>query len=140
MSGVKLGGRESDLTIPECGLAIMYNQEPSWHQGEREVQARTQVALCKRHTAELRAACAVRPYGLWYVRSALPLQLSAPLAGALLSLSLADSRASQSEHIRDLHKITKIQNIRSRSDHRCRHVDEIIVSLRLYRTPQSVPS
>ena len=23
MSGVKLGGRESDLTIPECGLAIM---------------------------------------------------------------------------------------------------------------------
>ena len=23
MSGVRLGGRESDLTIPECGLAIM---------------------------------------------------------------------------------------------------------------------
>ena len=23
MSGVKLGGRESDLTISECGLAIM---------------------------------------------------------------------------------------------------------------------
>ena len=23
MSGVGLGGRESDLTIPECGLAIM---------------------------------------------------------------------------------------------------------------------
>ena len=23
MSGVKLGGRESNLTIPECGLAIM---------------------------------------------------------------------------------------------------------------------
>jgi hypothetical protein len=23
VSGVKLGGRESDLTIPECGLAIM---------------------------------------------------------------------------------------------------------------------
>ena len=23
MSGVKLGGGESDLTIPECGLAIM---------------------------------------------------------------------------------------------------------------------
>ena len=23
MSGVQLGGRESDLTIPECGLAIM---------------------------------------------------------------------------------------------------------------------
>jgi hypothetical protein len=23
LSGVKLGGRESDLTIPECGLAIM---------------------------------------------------------------------------------------------------------------------
>jgi hypothetical protein len=23
MSGVKLAGRESDLTIPECGLAIM---------------------------------------------------------------------------------------------------------------------
>ena len=24
MSGVRLGGRESDLTIPECGLAIMH--------------------------------------------------------------------------------------------------------------------
>jgi hypothetical protein len=23
VSGVRLGGRESDLTIPECGLAIM---------------------------------------------------------------------------------------------------------------------
>jgi hypothetical protein len=23
VSGVKLGGRESDLTIPDCGLAIM---------------------------------------------------------------------------------------------------------------------
>ena len=26
MSGVRLGGRESDLTIPECGLAIMITQ------------------------------------------------------------------------------------------------------------------
>ena len=25
MSGVRLGGRESDLTIPECGLAIMHH-------------------------------------------------------------------------------------------------------------------
>ena len=30
MSGVKLGGRESDLTIPECGLAIMVG---SWCTG-----------------------------------------------------------------------------------------------------------
>ena len=28
MSGVKLGGRESDLTIPECGLAIMSDPNP----------------------------------------------------------------------------------------------------------------
>ena len=28
MSGVKLGGRESDLTIPECGLAIMIDPSP----------------------------------------------------------------------------------------------------------------
>ena len=27
MSGVKLGGRESDLTIPECGLAIILQVE-----------------------------------------------------------------------------------------------------------------
>ena len=26
MSGVQLGGRESDLTIPECGLAIMFSR------------------------------------------------------------------------------------------------------------------
>ena len=30
MSGVKLGGRESDLTIPECGLAIMVGVK-YWH-------------------------------------------------------------------------------------------------------------
>ena len=29
MSGVKLGGREFDLTIPECGLAIMNMIDPA---------------------------------------------------------------------------------------------------------------
>ena len=34
MSGVKLGGRESDLTIPECGLAIMVGRRPKLRIGE----------------------------------------------------------------------------------------------------------
>jgi hypothetical protein len=50
VSGVKLGGRESDLTIPECGLAIM--QQTSSTRNWIEPLTDKRVHDCPPHTPE----------------------------------------------------------------------------------------
>ena len=53
MSGVKLGGRESDLTIPECGLAIMSAAHHGHLAGRRNSGATAASEMSTRQLAEV---------------------------------------------------------------------------------------